>query len=137
MVSTLKMAKAYFDSKGIHTSVLDEEDNILRVGFKGDNTNVSILMDFSEDGEYVTFKSYNLCTFSVDKIAQMYKLCSELNKEYKWVKFYVDESDNTLTAQDDAIIQLDSCGVECYELVGRMVAIVDDVYPRMMKTIWQ
>jgi hypothetical protein len=67
----------------------------------------------------------------------MYQLCSELNQEYKWAKFYVDESDNTLTVQDDAIIQLDTCGAECYELLARLVLIVDEVYPKMMKTIWQ
>ena len=137
MVSTLKMAKAFFESKGMNATVVDENDNILRMGFKGDNTNVSVIIDFSEDGGYVTFKSYNLCTFPAEKINQMYKLCSELNKGYKWVKFYVDESDNTITAQDDAVIQLDSCGQECYELVGRMVLIVDEAYPSMMKTIWQ
>ena len=137
MVSSLKMAQAYFESKGIRSAGVDEERNILQVKFGGDNTNITILLCFTADGGYVTFKSFNLCKFSPDKLPQMYKACSELNRDYKWVKFYVDESDNTVTAQDDAIIQLDSCGEECYELVGRMVTIVDEAYPVLMKAIWQ
>lgn len=71
------------------------------------------------------------------KKADMYRVCSELKARFKWVKFYIDESDNTITCQDDAIIQLDSAGPECFEILLRMYNIMDESYPVMMKTIWQ
>lgn len=137
MINTVVMTQSYFESKEMHCQTIDGKDNLLLLNIRAENLELKVLMDFTEDGKYVTIKIYNLCKFPADKTNQMYKLCSELNKEYKWAKFYVDESDNTLTAQDDAIIQLDTCGAECYELSARLVLIVDEVYPRMMKTIWQ
>ena len=137
MIHSVVMTKSYFETKGMHCQTVDERENLLILNIKGENLEMRVILEFTEDSEYVTVKSYNLCKFPENKLAQMYKLCSELNKSYKWVKFYVDESDNTITAQDDAIIQLDTCGAECYELVGRMVIIADEAYPTMMKTIWQ
>ena len=60
-----------------------------------------------------------------------------MNQEYRWVKFYVDEKENSVTIADDAIIQLDSCGEEIFELMYRLADIADDVYPEFMKAIWQ
>ena len=137
MISTVVMTQSFFESKGMHCQTIEGKDNLLLLNIKAENLEMKVIMDFTEDGGYVTIKIYNLCKFPADKTNQMYKLCSELNKEYKWAKFYVDESDNTLTAQDDAIIQLDTCGAECYELSARLVLIVDEAYPKMMKAIWQ
>lgn len=137
MISTVVMTQSYFESKGMHCQTIEGKENLLLLNIKAENLEMRVLMDFTDNSEYVTIKSYNLCKFPPEKIGAMYKLCSELNKDYKWVKFYVDESDNTITAQDDAIIQLDTCGAECYELSARLVLIVDEAYPRMMKTIWQ
>lgn len=137
MINTVRMAQSYFESKEMHCQTIEDKENLLLLNVRCDNTTLKVILDFTDDNKYVTVKCYNVCNFKADKLEQMYKLCSELNKGYKWVKFYVDESDNSITAQDDAIIQLDTCGEECYELVGRMVIIIDEVYPTMMKTIWQ
>ena len=45
---------------------------------------------------------------------------------YRWMRFYVD-SDNEFTAALDAVINGETIGEECYELLGRAVSIVDDV----------
>ena len=47
-----------------------------------------------------------------------------------------NESDNTLEAAMDGVIQLESCGEECFELVLRMCKITDEVYPSVMKELW-
>ena len=137
MISTVLMTKSYFESKEMRCQEIEGRENLLLLNIRADNLEMKVLLDFTEDGKYVTIKIYNLCKFPADKLNQMYKLCSELNKEYKWAKFYVDESDNTLTVQDDAIIQLDTCGAECYEISARLVLIADEAYPKMMKAIWQ
>ena len=67
----------------------------------------------------------------------MYEVCSKLNNEFRWIKFYVDERDNTITLADDAIVQLDTCGEEIWEIMVRLSDIADDAYPTIMKAIWQ
>ena len=42
-----------------------------------------------------------------------------------------------INAEDDAVIQMDSCGAEILELCMNMVAIVDEAYPFIMKTCFK
>ena len=48
----------------------------------------------------------------------------------------LDTEHNQIIARDDEIIQLDTCGPECYELMVRMVKIVEDAFPLFMKAMW-
>lgn len=138
MNTTAKVVKAYIESKGFNCQAMEGRENVLWSSGSGDNIqNVRVIMNFTDEGGYVSLRSYNLCKFDDSKKADMYKVCSELNARFKWVKFYVDESDNTITCQDDAIIQLDSAGPECFELLLRMYSIMDDSYPVIMKTVWK
>ena len=66
----------------------------------------------------------------------MFRLCSQMNKKYSWVKFYVDEEDNTVTLADDAVVDPSSCGEEAYGLMFRMLLICDDAYPEFMRTLY-
>ena len=66
----------------------------------------------------------------------MYELCSKMNNRFNWVKFFVDESDSTITLSDDAVIQLDSCGEEIIKLIQFMTLVADEAYPEFMKAIW-
>ena len=64
------------------------------------------------------------------------KLCSQMNKRYSWVKFYVDDEDNTVTLADDAVVDPSTCGDEAYGLMFRMMLICDDAYPEFMRTLY-
>lgn len=138
MIKTVVAAVAYMENKGWHCKLSDDNERIVRLSFKADNKeSIDVLLAFDENERSVTLKCYNICKFAEEKKAAMYKLCSEVNADFRWLKFYVDESDNTITGQVDAVIQVESCGDECYELVCRSVSIVDEAYPQFMKTIWQ
>ncbi len=116
---------------------VDEERSRIHVGFKTDNKDhVEVNVIFDDDGTTMGLRSFNFCKFAEDKRPAMYKTCSEMNKQFRWVKFFVDESDNTITLADDAVIQAESCGPEVWELICRMVGIADDAYPNFMKAIW-
>lgn len=138
MIKTLSVAVQYLESKGFHCQLSEKNERVVRLKFKAENVeSVEVLLVFDEDEHSVSCKCYNLCKFPENKKLDMYRICNELNANYRWLKFYVDESDNTITAQLDAVIQVESCGAECYELVGRSVAIADEAYPKFMKAIWQ
>ena len=70
-----------------------------------------------------------------DKVADLIFLCNQLNAEYKWVTYYVD-NDNDFVMHDDAIVSADSAGAECFELLVRMLKISEDIKPRIMKAIY-
>ena len=132
-----KVTAAFFDSHDIRYSMRGDDNEVIRVGFRAENKeSVEILLFFSEKNDNVGIRSFDLCKVPEAKKPALYELCSKLNDKYRWVKFYIDEDDNTITAADDAVIQLDSCGEECLELVMRMCDIADEVYPEIMKTIW-
>ena len=59
-----------------------------------------------------------------------------MNDKFRWVKFYVDESDNTVSLATDAVITSATCGEVIYELVLRMASIGDDAYPEFMRALW-
>lgn len=140
MNNLIKLVKAYVESQGNKINIQEGHDNILWMGFRTESMDsIKIYMIFDKEGDdyIVSFKAFDVCRFPAEKTEVMYKLCSQMNRQYRWVKFYVDESDNTITCQDDAIIQLDTAGKECLKLVRRMVSICDDVYPELMKAIWR
>lgn len=138
MSMSLVMTKAFFDSKSFKYQA-DEERNLITTGFGGlkNKGSIKIMLFFDEDDHVVALRSFEFCAFPEAKKAEMYKACSELNYKYRWVKFYVDDAENQITIADDAVIQLDSCGEEIFELMCRLADIADEAYPYLMKAIWQ
>lgn len=88
---------------------------------------------FADNGKHVQIFAWNLVNVTAGK-NYAYQVCNKLNYDYKWVKFYLDETDNTITCQWDAVITPDS-GEAVLEMVKRMVAVIsdDDVIAEMTK----
>ncbi|MBE5938102.1 MAG: YbjN domain-containing protein [Lachnospiraceae bacterium] len=132
-----KVVGAYFDAKGVKYEVIDEDGAVLKLGFSMDNRDgIRLIVRFDSDSEGVSVKAYDLAKFQEDKKQKMFEVCNKLNAQYRWVKFYVDESDNTITVEEDAVIQLDSCGEEVYQCCFQVVAIADEAYPEIMRAIF-
>lgn len=70
-----------------------------------------------------------------EKVADVIFLCNELNALYKWVTYYVDK-DNDLVIHADAIVTAAVAADVCFELLVRTLQIVEDLKPRVMKTIY-
>ena len=68
-------------------------------------------------------------------MAKGINVCNELNRKFRWVKFYIG-SDGDVNAQIDAYIDEESCGFICKSLVSRTVNIVNEGYPTFMKALW-
>lgn len=135
--TAVRVVAAFFDEKGLKYSIIGEKEDCIKLGFTMDSRDgLDVLIIMDEDGESAKVRAYDLAKFPANKIDVMYKTCNELNKDYRWLKFFVDESDNTITCDMDAIIQLDSCGMELYELCFRLVHIADEAYPRFMKALY-
>ena len=132
-----KATQAFFDSEGIKYELLNEDTGLIRLGFTMENKDsLSIFLDFSADGTSVSLVSFEIAKAPVEKKYKMFELCNSLNKRYKWVRFYYDEEKAMITAQDDAVIQLDSCGEEIIRCCIQMKHIVDEAYPEIMRAIF-
>lgn len=116
------------DKKGIkYTPLLS---NVVRVAYTGDNLrSIPIIVFFNEDGEHlVQFTCLEIASFKEDKrYAKALMTCNKLNGKYRWVKFYLDD-DRDIRAQADAVVDINSVGAICCEVVARMVSVIDEAY---------
>ncbi len=126
----------YMVSQDLKVQVLDEEERVARVGFNMENTDIEMIIHFSEDDTVVQVYGRDFVKIPSEKINEMYKVCNECNNAYRWVCFVVNEEDGQVLCKSDAEIQLDSCAEEIYNTVMRMANIVDNAYPKFMKALW-
>lgn len=130
-----KLVQSFFESKDTTPKML--EDDLLRIGWNFEGSSIDIFFKFEDDDAHVHLEGINfLNKIPTDKYDAMFRVLNEVNDSYKLVKFALDTEEGTISARDDAVIQLDSCGEECFELMIRMVQIVEDAYPKFMKALW-
>lgn len=124
----------YFGTQNITPDDIGE--NALRASGNFDGGKLDIYMFFDSDDRNVQIVGANFCYIPAEKNETMLKVVNALNEKFRFYKFILDEKHNTIRAEMDAVIQLDSCGVECWELVVRLVSIVGSAYPEIMRGIW-
>ena len=70
-----------------------------------------------------------------EKVTDVILTCNELNKNYKWVTFYVDR-DKDVVLHIDAILTESTAADVALELLIRMAKLSDEVKPVIMKAIY-
>ncbi len=123
------LAVRYLDEKGI--KYRGDGNTSLTVTYNTKNLpHVAVKIFFDEDGEnMLTTRTWDIASFK-DKEAVGYKVCNDLNNQYRWGKFFVDK-DSDICFQCDAYLNKDNCGEEVLFIVRRVVGIVDDAYPKI------
>ena len=134
MANYKQLFMEYMDREGI--KYVDRDTYVVRVTYTGDNLkSIPVYVFFDEDGDpMVQFKCWDIANFK-DKEGKGIFTCNSINKQYRWVKFYLDD-DSDVVASIDAYIDPESCGQECMSLVRRVVNISDDAYPEFAKALW-
>lgn len=134
MNTAIKIFSDYLDKKDVKYQVLTEDR--IDVTFRGNSMpSISVLFRFGEDGRDVALRVFSICKVPEEKVGNACFVCSKLNAQWRWVKFYLG-SDDEVTASLDAVIDPYTTGEECFELLVRMVDIVDNAYPEIMKMLW-
>lgn len=131
-----KVVAAYIESKDFRWSYSNEEETTIRLGVKMDNINVEMFAHFDDDCESVSIMGRGMGNVPSNKFDRAYSLCNDMNNDYRWIKFYIDNRDGEIMTQIDAVIQLDSCGDEVWELFVRMAKIMDEAYNKIMEGLW-
>ncbi len=124
------------ESQGVKCHEVNEEEGFAVVGWTLENTKIMLIFKFGDDNRDVHIIGRDFIKVKEDKYPEVYKVLNECNAKYRWVKFILDEESGEIRAEDDAVIQLDSCAQEAFELMIRMNHVVDDAYPRFMKALW-
>ena len=111
----------------------EQKENVIKVVYSGDNLDtIPIYVFFDKDGDsLISCKCWDILSFKNNKAAGI-AVCNALNARFRWVKFYIDD-DADVVADLDAVIDDETCGAECLQLVRRMVSIIDDAYPDIIK----
>lgn len=134
MANYKKLFMKYMDREGI--KYVDRDEHVLRVTYSGDNLKtIPVYVFFDKDDDpYVQFKCWEIANFK-GKEGKGIFTCNNINKEYRWVKFYLDD-DADVIASADAMVDYDTCGKICMSLVRRVVNITDEAYPQFAKAMW-
>ena len=122
----------YMDSKGIR--YIDHDRYHVEVRYSGDNLkSIPVHVFFDKNGadnvRLVCWKVYKFPE-TPSMLGAACGIGNVLNKNYRWVKFYIDE-DYDFVAEMDAIIDPVFVGDECAKLVLKMVGIIDEAYPKI------
>lgn len=120
----------FMDRKGLKYTVFDEDDNIVYLAFGG-SKETFVLADFDEEGnkaDSVHFVSQGFAKAS-NIPAALVKL-NEINKSYRWVKFYMDDQ-GTISADCDAMVYPGSVGEECTAICIRMSNIIEGALDKL------
>lgn len=131
-----KMFTSYLDSKEMRYDIGGEQENIVKMSWKLDNTSIKIYFDFDENNSYVHILGVDFIQIAEEKFGVILDAVNDCNNQYRWIKFCLNKKDREVTAECDAVIQLDTCAEEVYELMIRMTRIVDGAYPTFMKAMW-
>lgn len=126
------------DKNELNHSEIKRSDgaDYVQFGMRGDNTNVGVVVFFPDDSNRVSVRCFKFVENVPDaKYADVLMCCNQLNDEYNFVKFVLDE-DSDVTLREDAFIDEETGGDETFGLCITMINIADEVYPRIMKTLW-
>ncbi len=101
---------------------------------------VEIILVITEDFDCGIY-SPNIANVNEEKMTEMLKALNELNAEYKYVRFYANN--NTITVKTDILVFPDSSDIideyadYIVSMIDMHIGVVEEVYPKIMETIWK
>jgi hypothetical protein len=132
-----KLTAAYFDSIGLKYGLEGDNREVISSGFGGMSnlSSIRILLIFDAEGQTMHLIAPQIVKVPQEKVGAMYKTVNALNQKFRWVKFYID-NDGDVMVDADCILDMDSCGQECLEIMQRTASIANEAFPIIMKELW-
>ena len=118
----------YLDLRDIKYTLsgMDGKNEVVRVSFTLDNfSSRRCNLFFKNDEEEVGLRIWDIITASAGKNYILNTL-NTLNADYKFGKFVLDESDNTVQAELDMYIDAAHCGRSVYDGMMALFNIIDN-----------
>ena len=121
MENAIELVKAYFDANNLYYSE-DNNGGHLSLLFGEMKDPDSVIVQLFFDELFVQLGIYNLCKATGESIDLAFEACSDMNRKYRFVKFYVSPGNLNIVASIDAICQPDSCGEQVYALMMTLIS---------------
>ena len=103
----------------------DGDDGVM-LDYSGDYWDYSIRYYFKEDEDMVLIRIWNLMEFDDSEMSAAKNAANDANYDYKIARFYVDDTDNTLTCSYDLITREGASVGECLlDATGYLINIID------------
>lgn len=85
---------------------------IIEIRYDGPLTDypVNTIAGFSEENDAIYFLVYNFSKYEPEMLFDAIGNVNAMNAAFKWIKFYVDPTDSTITASMDLIVNKDCAG---------------------------
>ncbi len=118
---------SFLDSKGIKYSYEGMSDGHEEVSVSYSTDHFSSLkcrLFFKDDCEEVSLRIWNIVNATAGKNFILSTL-NTIHKDYKFVKYVFDDSDNTVQAELDVYIDGDHCGRSVYDSLMAMINLTD------------
>ena len=133
MADCAKLFVTFLDSKEFKYAARVADDGDVVIDFPYDGK-VTTCIFSGDDHEYLSI--YTIFERIPDnKRTDLILVCNDLNSQYKWVTFYVD-NDNDLVLHSDARLSLRDADEEAFEILVRSLKISEDVKPVIMRAIY-
>lgn len=122
------------DAKGVKYELggLDSNNNEKLSIHNNDSTNdfsYTIRYFFDDGQENCSLRVWDVISYSDADFAKVLRAVNKLNFDYKYVRFYLDESDNTVTAAIDTIYRTHDIDQILWEATMYVVNILEVAYP--------
>lgn len=128
-----KNVLSYFNARRIEPTIINKGALAIRIVSCEAVLNIVIEADNTNEHAYLMGIVYP--DVPEEKFDAVYKILNECNERYDHIKFVLDTKSKVIRAISDNVIQLDSCGAVCYELMYRMMCIVRAAYPVIKNAI--
>jgi len=113
----------------------DTSSNVwLQFGIKNGG-NYRIRFISKDDDNDVAVRVFSLVEVDESKQAKVLPIINQLNSKYRFVKFVLD-SDGDINLEYDYLVRCPNPAVSAREIVIRIVKIVDEAYPELMRAMW-
>lgn len=100
-------------------------DELVLTTFDTDNGSIEIRFYFDQNCENTYIRVWNVIDYDYSDVREVCQALDTLNGEYKFVRFYTDDYDDSVTASLDLIYRNNDVGEICMEGLYYVVNIVE------------
>lgn len=134
---TRKIYEALKQSDGLKVFTEDRgNSSVVWLQFSADN-GPSYRINFinTDDDSDTAVRVFGLISVEKNKWAKVLVALNKLNSDYRFVKFVLDD-DGDVNIQYDFPVRADNVDECAEEIMIRVVQIIDDAYPVLMRAMW-
>jgi len=109
---------------------VDEDgDELVTTEFEVEGGDIQLYFYFNSNEENANVRVWNVIDYDVADWANVVQVLDGLNGDYKFVRFYTDDYDNSVTAALDLIYRDNDVGEICLEALYYVLGIVESALP--------